>query len=300
MSRSESEVTSCSDTEADADVYDGEASEEEFAGFEVYSKDIITKVYCPKMQSYESRFATFARWPSSPHQHPQEMAAAGFYFINYCILTRCFYCGMGRDCWRENEDPWEIHAALRPQCPYLMEQKGESFINTIQQKKQNKYRNASKEDEDALLWPDNVAEEEKILQALQFYSWEHVMEALRRRPSARIMAQSELGFPWSVPWLEQGCRDSERRERNARMKGNSEEHLRAVREHWRRIFLRSPADHLAEVKDEKLCKICYTNVITQVLYPCGHFVVCNCCVKDCDGCPMCRSVIKKILPVYFC
>lgn len=54
-----------------------------------------------------------------------------------------------------------------------------------------------------------------------------------------------------------------------------------------------------EPSEDDLCRVCFDDVIQNVLVPCGHYILC----KDCstiitDECPICRTKIKQTLPVF--
>ncbi|KAJ8970256.1 hypothetical protein NQ317_018118 [Molorchus minor] len=66
--------------------------------------------------SYESRLATFDKWPKSLKQRPAELAEAGFYYTGVGDQTLCFYCGGGLKDWEENDEPWEQHALWFSKC----------------------------------------------------------------------------------------------------------------------------------------------------------------------------------------
>lgn len=51
-------------------------------------------------------------------------------------------------------------------------------------------------------------------------------------------------------------------------------------------------------RDEDLCKICYDRDIDVVLYPCGHFILCQWCAAKVSDCPVCRFVITDVIRTY--
>jgi len=52
-------------------------------------------------------------------------------------------------------------------------------------------------------------------------------------------------------------------------------------------------------EDNNLCKIDFVNPIDCVILPCGHFVVCKDCGSQLRHCPIDRSQIEKIQPIFF-
>uniref|UniRef100_A0A3Q4B4A0 E3 ubiquitin-protein ligase XIAP n=1 Tax=Mola mola TaxID=94237 RepID=A0A3Q4B4A0_MOLML len=80
------------------------------------------------MGTFEERLASFAG-----AQHPvdrEKLARAGFYRSGDKVL--CFCCGGGLKGWQPDEDPWEEHAKHYPGCRFLLEEKGQEFVNSIQ------------------------------------------------------------------------------------------------------------------------------------------------------------------------
>uniref|UniRef100_A0A7S4W2V8 RING-type domain-containing protein n=1 Tax=Ditylum brightwellii TaxID=49249 RepID=A0A7S4W2V8_9STRA len=59
----------------------------------------------------------------------------------------------------------------------------------------------------------------------------------------------------------------------------------------------SPAT-LKKSYSEMECKICYDNKMDCVLLPCSHMCCCTRCGNNMAECPICRSVIAKVLPIY--
>ncbi|XP_019739512.1 E3 ubiquitin-protein ligase XIAP isoform X1 [Hippocampus comes] len=82
------------------------------------------------MGSFEERLRSF-----TGVQHPVDharLARAGFYRTGTGDMVMCFRCGGGLKGWQPDEDPWEEHAKSYPGCSFLLEEKGQEFINTIQ------------------------------------------------------------------------------------------------------------------------------------------------------------------------
>ncbi|XP_061901469.1 E3 ubiquitin-protein ligase XIAP-like [Entelurus aequoreus] len=82
------------------------------------------------MASSEERLSSFAEI-----QHPIDharLARAGFYSTGAGDRVLCFRCGGGLKGWQPDEDPWEEHAKNYPGCSFLLEEKGQEFINSIQ------------------------------------------------------------------------------------------------------------------------------------------------------------------------
>lgn len=55
-----------------------------------------------------------------------------------------------------------------------------------------------------------------------------------------------------------------------------------------------------EIDPVMRCKICLDRKSSTILLPCQHVAICGQCVFGIgDKCPICRSNIDKILPLYY-
>ncbi|XP_074160513.1 putative inhibitor of apoptosis isoform X1 [Sminthopsis crassicaudata] len=84
------------------------------------------------MQTHAARMKTFVTWPPQIPVHPEQLASAGFYYVGCNDDVKCFCCDGGLRCWESGDDPWVEHAKWFPRCEYLIEIKGQQFINQIQ------------------------------------------------------------------------------------------------------------------------------------------------------------------------
>uniref|UniRef100_A0A3P9LT18 E3 ubiquitin-protein ligase XIAP n=1 Tax=Oryzias latipes TaxID=8090 RepID=A0A3P9LT18_ORYLA len=82
------------------------------------------------LENLDARLSTFARV-----QHPidhEVLAKAGFYSKGEGDKVICFRCGGGLKDWDPEDNPWEEHAKYYPGCSFLLSEKGQEFVNTIQ------------------------------------------------------------------------------------------------------------------------------------------------------------------------
>ncbi|XP_078077876.1 baculoviral IAP repeat-containing protein 2 [Mustelus asterias] len=86
----------------------------------------------PEMQSYDIRLQTFLRWPVRNFIQPEQLSRAGFYYVGQNDDVKCFYCDGGLRSWEAGDDPWVEHAKWFPRCEYLLQEKGQTFVNQIQ------------------------------------------------------------------------------------------------------------------------------------------------------------------------
>ncbi|XP_053312472.1 baculoviral IAP repeat-containing protein 2 [Spea bombifrons] len=86
------------------------------------------------MQTCSSRLKTFISWPSRIPVPPKKLAESGFYYVGRNDDVKCFCCDGGLRCWESGDDPWVEHAKWFPRCEYLLQIKGQRFVQEIQEK----------------------------------------------------------------------------------------------------------------------------------------------------------------------
>jgi len=79
------------------------------------------------LKNREESFSYY-RWPVQMKQQPKDMALAGFVYTGCNDSVMCFCCGNGVYNWETNDEPFEEHAHLHPECTYLKMMKSPGFI----------------------------------------------------------------------------------------------------------------------------------------------------------------------------
>ena len=90
----------------------------------------------PHMRSKEARLQTFldnsTRWPAHRiRATPQQIVAAGMYYLGLRDRVKCWYCNGGLQNWDQEDDPWAEHAKWFPLCEFVLQQKGPEFVHRI-------------------------------------------------------------------------------------------------------------------------------------------------------------------------
>lgn len=57
-------------------------------------------------------------------------------------------------------------------------------------------------------------------------------------------------------------------------------------------------NQLQKIQEGFVCRVCMDKEISTTLCPCGHMVCCSECADRLDECPVCRTSINKIQPVF--
>ncbi|XP_041461500.1 baculoviral IAP repeat-containing protein 7-B-like [Lytechinus variegatus] len=88
-----------------------------------------------RLDTFRDKWSDEFKLPSSSLRW---LANAGFFKNGPGDRTRCFYCGGGIECWEEDDEPWCEHARNFPTCKWLLDVKGEDFVNDVQDYFKNK------------------------------------------------------------------------------------------------------------------------------------------------------------------
>lgn len=78
--------------------------------------------------SHSARLLTFSCWPTDFPIDQELVCSAGFYYGGMKDSVRCHKCGIDIEVWVIGDDPWVKHAIASPQCTFVIENKGWSFI----------------------------------------------------------------------------------------------------------------------------------------------------------------------------
>lgn len=92
----------------------------------------------PKYADYsvkQKRVESYRNWPPSAKQKPENLVDAGFFYTGQADSVRCFLCGTGLYVWGLEYEPWVEHARSAPECFYVLDNKGQEFINLVQKQK---------------------------------------------------------------------------------------------------------------------------------------------------------------------
>lgn len=84
-----------------------------------------------KHATLESRVRSFEFFPSNVKVSTQDLAEAGFFYVGYGDVCKCFCC-QGLVCnWLDSEDVWKSHAFYYPDCEFVALSKGGAYIRDV-------------------------------------------------------------------------------------------------------------------------------------------------------------------------
>lgn len=216
------------------------------------------------MSSFEERLQSF-----QGIQHPidhDRLAQAGLYSTGEADRVLCFSCGGGLKGWEPEEDPWEEHAKHYPGCRFLLTEKGQEFINSIQlqNKAASSHQNGFSKDESEAL-QSSIAQKAIEMGLDPCLVERTILERKRITGSGHSSVQA----------LVEDCLSN----------------TAAPQED-------DPLKKLEKLQREKQCKICMDRDICMVFIPCGHLVCCQQCSASLDKCPICCGVISQKIKTY--
>ncbi|MDP0562328.1 MAG: RING-HC finger protein [Candidatus Endonucleobacter sp. (ex Gigantidas childressi)] len=86
----------------------------------------------PQYTTYQARITSYANWPLQSQTAPEDLARAGYFYTGDKDVVRCFCCDLGLSCWESHDLPWQQHARHSFDCWFLKMNKGQQYIDEIQ------------------------------------------------------------------------------------------------------------------------------------------------------------------------
>ncbi|XP_071981843.1 E3 ubiquitin-protein ligase XIAP [Engystomops pustulosus] len=223
----------------------------------------------PAMSQIKARLESFANWTYAVNK--EMLAKAGFYSTGERDSVRCFYCsGEIRD-WKGKDDPWEIHARWYPGCKFLVDERGQHFINNVQLTRPLPSKMES--DPPPVLPEDGeLVKNPLVIHAQQMgFPLEEIKKLMLKRLKNTGQNYTSVDVLISDLLHSQSAKGSNKPLDN---ENSIEEKLR-------------------KLEEEKLCKVCMDKAVCIVFIPCGHLVVCANCAEVLDKCPICCTIIER-------
>lgn len=114
------------------------AQNEQFDGHAATTNAIVVSPGKPRcvygqLKRLNARRATFKdHWPTALSVLAQKIAEAGMFYSMLGDETICFFCDCRVRDWLPNDDPWQRHALVNPNCHFVVCMKGDEFCNSVQ------------------------------------------------------------------------------------------------------------------------------------------------------------------------
>ncbi|XP_067327615.1 E3 ubiquitin-protein ligase XIAP isoform X1 [Anolis sagrei] len=224
----------------------------------------------PCMADYETRLKTFVAWNYLVSK--EQLARAGFYSIGNGDSVACFHCGGALQEWKAYEDPWEQHAKWYPGCKYLLEEKGQDFVNRVHLTHSLQDSTIEETEKTSLTKDEELLQSQMVQDAMHMgFTLEEIRKTVERK--RHLSAESYRSVEALVADLINAQRE------------------KILSESWEKEL--TTEEKLRRLQEEKLCKICMDKSISVVLLPCGHLVACKDCAEAVEKCPLCCTAIVK-------
>ncbi|XP_055959186.1 baculoviral IAP repeat-containing protein 3 [Patella vulgata] len=243
-----------------------------------------------------TRVATFANWPRrSPLPSKEQIAEAGFYYLDREDAVKCFFCGGVLKSWRDEDIPWKEHAKWFPKCAYLLRIKGQEFVDTIHQPGTGTakvvgtngypgvtgqlYKNGSD-------LPNAASDMDSVTIGLRIKINDDVMKTGHPVVTDKNnhVPTGTLAAAEAAPAKQQAS-EAATEARTDAIPQQGEESSELLREN-------------EELKEQRLCKICMDAESNIVLLPCGHLVSCELCAPVLTKCPRCCKAVRGSVKTY--
>ena len=90
-----------------------------------FQRSILTGVLSDRSETdlkvIENRLETYVNWPID-FINPEQLAEAGFYYLNIADQVKCAFCGGIIGHWEVNDQPLQEHRKFFPDCPIVRQQ----------------------------------------------------------------------------------------------------------------------------------------------------------------------------------
>ena len=232
----------------------------------------------------EKRQRSFNRWPAGTGQDVDTLSNAGFFYSGKSDEVTCFHCSLSLKDWSTGYDPWKIHAKLFPYCAHVRQCRGDAFVlaelgytsNTTVPKTTRTgidmaiSRNIEAYEAVRL----NYTDESLITKALEHLLQGNYFRSFTGVELARVI-EEHMGGTIDV------YADSNNNVNTDTASNTNEE-----------LDIEALEDENQVLRESITCKICYDNVASIVIIPCGHMTSCAQCISALRKCPLCRAPIK--------
>ncbi|XP_076076053.1 putative inhibitor of apoptosis [Mytilus galloprovincialis] len=220
------------------------------------------------------------------------MAMGGFMYAGYSDYARCFFCGGGLRNWEPGDDPWVEHARWFPKCIFLIQNKGENFIDAVQKKHkkelddqepnatntpETKPRNETPSLNNSIIQRNIIHGQLQTVAARSViemgYTNQQVIDAFQQLSTSDKDMNSISAVDIMYILLED---DAHPQQKDTETLLEENRHL----------------------KDLRRCKVCLDREASIAFLPCGHIACCAECAPAMRRCPLCRTFVKGTVKTY--
>lgn len=119
----------------------------------------------------ENRLSTYSEWPLD-FITPEQLAQAGFYYLNVADQVKCAFCGGIIGQWERNDQPLQEHRKFFPDCPIVRQQElqqEEIGIQSVRTPKSPEFSTLESRTRSFAVWDATIQEPTILAQAGFFY-----------------------------------------------------------------------------------------------------------------------------------
>eukprot|EP00105_Crassostrea_gigas_P044871 XP_019929019.1 PREDICTED: baculoviral IAP repeat-containing protein 7-B [Crassostrea gigas] len=269
----------------------------------------------PKYASDSARLASFQSFPLRRTQSPALLASAGFFYAGYGDCCKCFSCGIGLGKWEPEDNPWVEHARWSQECPFILQMKGQAFIDLVQEAVRkadmtNSHLNDENDSSDKRSHNNSTNKQVENIAMLEAEisrgSSENgeISSGLRNQELTIVKLKGELKRTWKE--LKRHLRilgETSEREVECRIKlQRTTSQNRKIIEYQDELIkkLKNELDEknqmMTRQSDSLICKICLDKHIEVLFMPCRHLISCHDCARRLQRrCPVCRNEIHNTI-----
>ncbi|XP_078493298.1 E3 ubiquitin-protein ligase XIAP-like [Ciona intestinalis] len=271
------------------------------------------------MRNQDMRLATFdQRWQQRALQaKPAQISKAGFYFLGDRDRVKCWYCNGGLQNWDPNDEPWTEHAKWFPTCEFLIRSKGPDFVHAMVAKYPNLPRPILRGPFDV---PPSIRRNSESTAPPPIMDHKKEMAEMKTKVKKYMEseeAKSVLEMGFGRKELENVIKKKLSKDGemftsvvsiiDAMNEGtdSSDDEMEAEEPQTQTPMSISDLDlspsmlaRVAELEEERKCKVCLDKMADIVFIPCGHLCTCIECASALNKCPICRNKIEKSIRTY--
>ncbi|PJE79819.1 hypothetical protein CI610_01215 [invertebrate metagenome] len=212
------------------------------------------------LAEFKTRLESFESWPKkNVLPFVDDLAKAGFYYSGLKDIVRCFFCDGGARNWESCDEPWIIHFFAKPNCPYIEQQLGKSFIDMARES-----------------LPDCICQFYGLINQLQEQEKPNFSGAVIRNSVSYLLLNRKKINKNS---LKEQCHQF-------LVSGIDSCHL--IR---KKALLLDVEEDDSDLVQELRCIICMLRKKCVALLPCRHQCCCVKCSNRVASCPMCREAL---------
>ncbi|XP_046582213.1 putative inhibitor of apoptosis [Haliotis rubra] len=288
----------------------------------------------PKYQSLQARLDSFVDWPRRyVPKTPEELASAGFFYIGSADRVTCFQCGITLRDWEEEHDPVAEHQRYSEHCQFINKtdlnqlgvatrtgstvandqdgvrtEEGKnkqpsrgSLTNQVVRQNPGEPSGASQDvtvaDHKRCIATTGATYQDSFKSANTITSQTSDDSTSSAAPSIQAEGQNPSSER-SVPTSEQTTRSINTSSPPTTPSSSDTNPVQTSTEDTIVPSSQSLAEQNKRLRERRTCKICKTEIVSELFLPCGHLVTCSNCAPKVTECCVCRKTILGTVKVF--